>query len=386
MADGSYGALSVVLESLDGRDGMLGIADDLPHPSGTIAENVMLGSEPTRLGLIRSRELRRRADEMLRDLGLVIDVAEPVVSLDPVARRIVGLAHLVVRAETRGAARVLLDDAQDELIDEDMPRWVHAVRQASQRIPITVSASTLEGWDAAWHPAAVDGSTSPPADRDGAVLSVDRLRVAHPVSDDRVVIADATFCAVAGEVTGIVGTHAHELLASIHGRSYGTVLAGSARCGALDLTVLAAEQAQEAGVVFATDSPLMFDAGAIGGVASQVSAERLRQLARWGLVDANRAYRPSNRVSFLRRVVPAPGTSGAVEEVLRQVLVQGARLVLLPDILSGLSEADRDERIRMLRRIAAADAAVVITGSAEDLTGASDRTYALVRGRIRTMR
>lgn len=384
MAEGrDDGALTIVLEAPAGRDALYGVADELPHPSGTIAENVMLGSEPTRFGLIRSGELRRRAEEVLRPLGVPAGIDGPVASLDPIARRIVALAHLVVRAETIGASRILLDDAQDEVVAEDMPRWSHAVRQASRRMPITVLASTFEGWEVSRTDSPGTGESPPTTVSDRPALSVEALRVAHPVSDERIVIADASFTADGGRVTGIVGTHAHELLASIHGASYGTVLAGSAHCGTLDLTAITAERAEEAGVVFATGAPLMFDAGAVGGVASQVSAGRLRQLARLGLIDATRAYRPADRVSFLRRVVPTRSAADGMEELLPQILEQGVRIALLPDVLSGLSAGGREERIRMLRRIAAAGTAVVMTGSPEDVADGADAAYTLVRGHMR---
>jgi len=76
-------------------------------PALTAAENILLGDEPTRAGLVRRSELNRRARRLLDAWfpGVGIDLAQPVDRLDMAERKVVE----IVRA-LRGDIRLLILD------------------------------------------------------------------------------------------------------------------------------------------------------------------------------------------------------------------------------------------------------------------------------------
>jgi ABC-type sugar transport system ATPase subunit len=66
-------------------------------PEMTVAENIMLGTFPTRSGIISSQELRRLAGDALREIGVSIDLNEPVSRLSVSLRQFIEIARAVAR-------------------------------------------------------------------------------------------------------------------------------------------------------------------------------------------------------------------------------------------------------------------------------------------------
>jgi ABC-type sugar transport system ATPase subunit len=66
-------------------------------PEMTVAENIMLGAFPTRRGAISRKEMRRYAGEALREIGVAIDLDEPVSRLSVSLRQFIEIARAVAR-------------------------------------------------------------------------------------------------------------------------------------------------------------------------------------------------------------------------------------------------------------------------------------------------
>jgi ABC-type sugar transport system ATPase subunit len=66
-------------------------------PEMTVAENIMLGAFPTRSGMISSSRLRQLAGEALEEIGVTIDLNEPVSRLSVSLRQFIEIARAVAR-------------------------------------------------------------------------------------------------------------------------------------------------------------------------------------------------------------------------------------------------------------------------------------------------
>ncbi len=66
-------------------------------PEMTVAENILLGSTPTRGGFIRARLQRQIAADALSDIGVQVPLDEPVSSLSVASRQFVEIARAVAR-------------------------------------------------------------------------------------------------------------------------------------------------------------------------------------------------------------------------------------------------------------------------------------------------
>jgi len=101
--------------------------DLIPYLS--VAENLLLGRQPMRWGLIRGRDLRRRARQALARLGLNIDVESPVHSLSIAMQQMVAIARAL-----DGSARILvLDEPTSSLDSADTARLFSLLRELKSR-------------------------------------------------------------------------------------------------------------------------------------------------------------------------------------------------------------------------------------------------------------
>ena len=66
-------------------------------PEMTVAENILLGSTPTQAGFIRAGEQRQIAAAALEEIGVTVDLDEPVVRLSVALRQFVEIARAVAR-------------------------------------------------------------------------------------------------------------------------------------------------------------------------------------------------------------------------------------------------------------------------------------------------
>ena len=81
-------------------------------PNLSVAQNLYLGRQPTRFGVVRQAEMRRRAHALLLDYGLDIDVGAPLASYSVAVQHITAIARAVDLS-----ARVLILDEPTASLD-----------------------------------------------------------------------------------------------------------------------------------------------------------------------------------------------------------------------------------------------------------------------------
>ena len=374
-------------------------AESLLLPLQSVGDNVLLGSEGASGLFPRKRDLERRAVDLLDQVGLVVAPATPVRALDLVDQRIVELA----RAIGRTPELIVVDDRSTGFGAAESLRWHTALGRATAVAPVLVVVNSLADLP---FPHAVDAvavvrdgvvvGTAALADAgqlvdllagDGVgaaradrvvgpvVLELRGVSVSHPVHRDRLLVAEASLLARAGEIVGLVG--AQDLVLGIFGTSSGGAVSGTILLDGEPADLSTVERAIASRVLFISEHPPTYDVGLIGGIPTSVSGESLARLARMGIIDSRREYTPRRAPSMLLDAIPSarsrPSTAG-MNEVLAGWAANPPRAALITEPFSGLTPEERDVRRDLIERIAAAGAAVILEAAdAEQVIGLSDR-------------
>lgn len=98
-------------------------------PNLSVAQNLYLGRQPTRFGLVREREMRRRAVALLAGFGLTIDVAAPLESYSVAIQHIIAIA----RAVDLSARVLILDEPTASLDAHEVEVLFSVMRQLAGR-------------------------------------------------------------------------------------------------------------------------------------------------------------------------------------------------------------------------------------------------------------
>ncbi|MDR1179388.1 MAG: sugar ABC transporter ATP-binding protein [Spirochaetales bacterium] len=99
----------------------------VPHIS--VAENIFLGREPSKLGMKRSGEMNRRAQEMVAQLGLDIDVREEVCRFPLAQRQMVE----IVKAVSFDAQIIVMDEPTSSLTEYEVAQLFSIIKKLKER-------------------------------------------------------------------------------------------------------------------------------------------------------------------------------------------------------------------------------------------------------------
>ncbi|MGO4385948.1 galactofuranose ABC transporter, ATP-binding protein YtfR [Microvirga sp. 2YAF29] len=98
-------------------------------PNLSVAENLFIGRQPVRFGLVNGAEMRRRSSEILAGYGLDIDVSDPLGSFSVAVQQIVAIA----RAIDLSAKVLILDEPTASLDMHEVETLFGILRGLKQR-------------------------------------------------------------------------------------------------------------------------------------------------------------------------------------------------------------------------------------------------------------
>ncbi|NIZ08378.1 sugar ABC transporter ATP-binding protein [Pseudooceanicola sp. HF7] len=98
-------------------------------PNLTVAENLFLGRQPRRAGLVSRRKMNAQAGELLRGYGLEIDPAEPLTAYSVAIQQVVAIARAV---EMSGKV-LILDEPTASLDRDEVQLLFSVIRQLKDR-------------------------------------------------------------------------------------------------------------------------------------------------------------------------------------------------------------------------------------------------------------
>src|ERR1041385_6759413 len=252
-----------------------------------VGENIFLGREPRRFGVIRREELNRRARELLDDLHLPIDVLTPIRNLGIGQQQLVEIA----KALSQNARILVLDEPTAALTDSEantlfaildklrsrgvgmiyISHKLNEVFHVSDRITVLRDGKTVgtNRTDELTEPQVIArmvgrevGDIFPVVDHSQGevVFSVTNFSVADPNIAGKKLVDDVSFSVRRGEVLGIaglMGAGRSDLLMGIFGAHPGRV-SGEVKLDGQPIRINNPADAIENGIGFVTEDRKRF--------------------------------------------------------------------------------------------------------------------------------
>ncbi|TYR30720.1 ATP-binding cassette domain-containing protein [Mesorhizobium microcysteis] len=405
------------------RDGIIIIHQELALvPLLSIAENIFLGNERARGGVIDWEETSRRTAELLARVGLKERPETKVAHLGIGKQQLVEIA----KALSKEVRLLILDEPTSSLNESDSDVLLDLLKEfraagissilishklneiAKVADTITVlrdgtSVSTMDCSGGVQEDDVIrDMVGRPLADRypprkpkvGDTIFEVRNWTVRHPIDTHRNVVDRASLTLREGEVLGIaglMGAGRTELAMSLFGRSYGTWVDGEAILRGQKVDLSTVPRAIDAGLAYATEDRKSYGLVLDQSIRRNVPLANLEAIADRGVVDRRREsevaedYRQRIRIRSSSIEQPTVNLSGGNQQkvVLSKWLFAGPDILILDEPTRGIDVGAKFEIYTIIRDLAAAGKSlIVISSELPELLGITDRLYVMNRGRI----
>ena len=384
----------------------------------TVGENIFLGKEPSRFGVINWAELYHKASKLLRDLGLGIDPRVPVGTLGIGQQQLVEIA----KALSQDAKILVLDEPTAALTESEVETLfsilgglvnkgvgmiyishkLDEVFRMSDRITVlrdgrTVSSHaaseiTKDGVIEAMVGREV-GDIFPDAthERGEVALSVTGLTAFSPDIPGKKLVDDVSFEVRKGEVLGIaglMGAGRSELLMSIFGAwpgRYDRRIEVEGR----SVTIDSPADAIRCGIGFVTEDRKRFGLILDQTILNNMTLAGLRNISGRVVTNLARESTAANgRMKSLRIKANSPMTiTGTLSGGNQQKVVLGKWLLTDPKVLfldeptRGIDVGAKQEIYAEINKLAQQGLAIVLVSSElPEVLGLSDRVIVLHEG------
>ncbi|HZH90619.1 MAG TPA: ATP-binding cassette domain-containing protein [Pyrinomonadaceae bacterium] len=387
----------------------------------TIGENIFLGREPRRFGVIRWDELYARSRRLLADLRLPLDPRTPIRNLGIGQQQLVEIA----KALSQEARLLVLDEPTAALTDaevETLFRILNDLRAArgvgmiyishkldevfrlSDRITVLRDGRTVgtERASALDEPAVISlmvgrevGDIFPAPDHaQGDVLFEARgITVEDPNAAGKLLVDGVSFAVRRGEVLGVaglMGAGRSDLLMALFGAHAGRTT-GEVRIEGKRVRVESPADAIRQGLGFVTEDRKRFGLVLDQTILNNMTLAGLARISGRFVTNVDREAAEGNRsMKELRvkanSVFAVAGTlSGGNQQkvVLAKWLLTNPRVLFLDEPTRGIDVGAKQEIYAQINRLAKSGLAIVLVSSElPEVLGLSDRVLVLHEGRV----
>jgi putative multiple sugar transport system ATP-binding protein len=392
-------------------------------PLLSIAENIFLGNEQARHGVIDWTAAFNKTQELLEKVGLkespntlVTDLGVGKQQLIEIAKALSKEVKLLILDEPTASLNESDSDALLELLLELKAQGISSIlishklneiSKVADSITILRDGATVDTLDCRKEAISEDRIIQNMVGREmtdryprripvigETIFEVRDWRVHHALHADRLVIKDLNFHVKKGEIVGIaglMGAGRTELAMSIFGRSYGQRISGRVYLRGEEIDVSTIEKAIANGIAYVTEDRKGYGLLLEEDIKKNISLANLAAVSDALVIDEGREYtvaadykrklkiRCSN--VFQKTVNLSGGNQQKV--VLGKWLFSNPDVLILDEPTRGIDVGAKYEIYAIISQLASEGKCIImISSEMPELLGMCDRTYVMNEGRF----
>ena len=382
-------------------------------PGLTVAENIFLGHEPTRGGLILGDAMRQTSAELLRRVRSEVDPDAPVAQLSVAEQQLVEIA----RALKEDARLLVMDEPTAALADAEIEALFEVIRDlAREGVPVIYISHRMREIFAIGGRVTVmrDGHTVGTREvKDTNVGELIRLMVGRTIDEQiakreaeigkpvleveglarQDVLSPISLSVGAGEilgVAGLMGSGRTELARAIFGAD--PIDAGTVRVGGKTLPGNDPAASIAAGLGFLTEDRKQQGLVLQMSVGENITLTSLDELSRYGVLDITGERERSGelvkklhiRATSLDQETVNLSGGNQQKVVLARWLAAGCRVLLFDEPTRGIDVGAKAEIYELIGELVGRGVAILLISSEmPELLGLSDRVAVMHEGALR---
>lgn len=392
-------------------------------PELSVTENIFLGNEIVRRGLIDWTEARTRTLDLMARVGLSVDPDTPIKNLGVGQQQLIEIA----RALSKDVRLLILDEPTSALNEDDSENLLDLLRGFKGRglTSIMISHKLNEIAEIADSVTIIrDGLTvetlhveDSPLDEDriirgmvgrsldnrypsrtpqiGEVMfEVKNWNVEDPNIAGRMVCKNSSFNVRKGEVVGfagVMGAGRTELARSIFGRSYGIYRSGQLLLNGKEVHLPTVESAIGAGLAYVPEDRKVHGLNLLDTVRGTIVSAKLKKITRHGLLDQHEEYTAAEHYRKALRIRSRDVNDGVTQlsggnqqkVVLSKWMFTDPTLLILDEPTRGIDVGAKYEIYELINQLVAEGHGVImISSELPEVLGMCDRIYTVCEGRI----
>lgn len=392
-------------------------------PFLSIAENLFLGNERAKNGIIHWNEAIAQTKELLERVGLhespqtlITDIGVGKQQLVEIAKALAKEVKLLILDEPTASLNESDSDKLLELLLQLKEHGISSilishklseVSKVADSITILRDGATIETIDCRTEQITEDriirGMVGrdlthrfPPRDSNigDVIFEVRDWNVYHPLHEDRKVCNDINLQVRRGEVVGIsglMGAGRTELAMSIFGHSYGVRINGKILKHGKEIDVSTIDKAIQNGIAYATEDRKAYGLVLIKPIKDNITLSNLEAVSTGGVVNEPReinatgGYREKLNIKCSSIMQEAVNLSGGNQQkvVLSKWLFAEPEILILDEPTRGIDVGAKYEIYTIINRLAEEGKGIILISSElPEILGVCDRIYVMREGKI----
>lgn len=391
-------------------------------PYLSIAENVFLGNEQAKSGVIDWNETINKTKKLLSMVGLhenpntlITNIGVGKQQLVEIARALAKDVKLLILDEPTAA---LNDEESNKLLDllMDLRRKgitsilishkLNEVSKVSDRITVIRDGKTIETLEKDVDEITEDRIIKGMVGRDmqhryphrdpkigDIIMEVENWNVDHPMHD-RKVINNVNFNLRSGEIiglAGLMGAGRTELAMSIFGKSYGSKITGTIKLKGKPVELSTVSKAIESGIAYVTEDRKNYGLVLIDNIKNNITMANLKKISKNSVVGKHEEnivaedFRKKFNIKSSSVMQKTGNLSGGNQQkvVLSKWIFTDPDVLILDEPTRGIDVGAKYEIYTIINQLAnEGKSIIVISSEMPELLGLCDRIYVVNEGEI----